>query len=385
MRTRSFPSLVLVSLFSATVCGEDAPARPDPLEILRRADAAIRNLSKVEYLAESQATGQASVFFVNMTGTVRISRGEKGSNPQYRIERNDPHRRQLIICDGKELMAVDAPTQHVALVPASEAPRSDTVSMLYLPEFGLAEPFRDELSKPDAQYLRREAVDGVECHVVQCRYDATSTAIWYFGVSDGLPRTVARIFRSDSGPSGFTLKLKQVKPDPGGAGDFFIDRPAAMRAALPVGWRAPEWALKSPEGKETKSADLRGSVAVLDFWAVWCGPCKLAMPGLQAIHEEFKAQPVRVIGINAREREGNDPAKYMNEQKFTYGLLLGGNSVADSFLVEGIPAIYVIGPDGRVLFAGYGPGHDAEIKAAIQAGLSQIRRPAKPARNQDAP
>jgi len=118
-------------------------------------------------------------------------------------------------------------------------------------------------------------------------------------------------------------------------------------------------------------ADLRGNVVVVDFWATWCGPCKLAMPGMQALQDEFAGEPVKVFGINCWER-GGDPAAYMQKRKFTYGLLLDGDKVAEQYRINGLPTYYVIDAQGKIAFAssGYAPGIDGRIKNVVSEALA---------------
>ena len=117
-------------------------------------------------------------------------------------------------------------------------------------------------------------------------------------------------------------------------------------------------------------ASLRGSVVVMDFWATWCGPCMIAMPEIQKVHEHFRDQPVKVFGVNCMEGAGGDPAKYMRSQKYTYSLLLDGDSVADRYNVSGIPTFYVVDQQGRIAFSSVGAGSEEGLTAIIEKLLA---------------
>lgn len=140
---------------------------------------------------------------------------------------------------------------------------------------------------------------------------------------------------------------------------------------LAPGTQAPGWTLKSPTGEKVSLADLQGNIVLLDFWATWCGPCKKAMPGVQKIHERFSGRPVKVYGISVWEQ--GDPADYMVKKNFTYGLLVEGDKVATDYKVAGIPAFYVIGVDGKVIYAatGFSPGHEKHIGDLIEEELNK--------------
>jgi thioredoxin-related protein len=94
----------------------------------------------------------------------------------------------------------------------------------------------------------------------------------------------------------------------------------------------------------------------------------MAMPGVQKLHEEFGDKGVKVLGINCWENRGGDPAKYMKEKEFTYGLLLKADDVAKDYKVSGIPTFYLIDQEGKILYAssGFGPDKEKEIKKLIK-------------------
>lgn len=60
---------------------------------------------------------------------------------------------------------------------------------------------------------------------------------------------------------------------------------------------APAFSLPDLRGKRTKSADLEGSIVILDFWATWCVPCVGEIPAFNQLHEKYSRQRVKVIGL----------------------------------------------------------------------------------------
>lgn len=117
---------------------------------------------------------------------------------------------------------------------------------------------------------------------------------------------------------------------------------------LPVGETAPDWQLTDAEGKVHSLSEYRGRVVVLDFWATWCGPCKEVMPRMQKLYEKFKDQGVVVFGVNSWEKK--DPIELMKQKRYSYGLLLKGEEIAEAYKVTTLPAVYMIGTDGRIIY-----------------------------------
>ena len=118
---------------------------------------------------------------------------------------------------------------------------------------------------------------------------------------------------------------------------------------LPVGETAPDWQLSDAEGKQHSLSEYRGKVVVMDFWATWCGLCQGVMPRLQKLHQKYKDRGVVVFGVNSW--ENSDPVAMMKEKGYSYGLLLKGEDIADAYKVTSLPAIYIIGTDGKIIYS----------------------------------
>lgn len=225
----------------------------------------------------------------------------------------------------------------------------------------------------------------------------------WIGKSDALPRRIesqvsftgdwpeppqARTFHGEytnlnvtpaSGDEVFALQApadfvkKDGKPQELG---IVTSEPAGL--AFNVGESAPDFALKDAEGQTVTLESLKGRVVLLDFWATWCGPCKAAMPSIQAIHEHYAGKPVSVFGVNTWERGGKaadaKALKYMADNKYTYQTLLKGDDLAKTLGISGIPTFVLIGADGKILHLGVGfaGGEDEHIKAQIDAVLAKL-------------
>jgi thiol-disulfide isomerase/thioredoxin len=135
---------------------------------------------------------------------------------------------------------------------------------------------------------------------------------------------------------------------PIGAQDKEASRKQSMKL-LSVGETAPDWQLDDAEGKKHSLSEYRGKVVVLDFWATWCGLCAEMMPRMQKLHEKFKDKGVVVFGVNSW--ENGDPVALMQKKRYSYGLLLKGEELAETYRVTLLPVIYVIGSDGKIIYS----------------------------------
>lgn len=195
----------------------------------------------------------------------------------------------------------------------------------------------------------------------------------------------AAMGRDDVSSAMLTVDYTAVKTDgPVGADAFEWSPPAGARelniaaagqrddpSASLVGRPAPDFALKGMDGSMVKLADLRGSVVLLDFWATWCGPCRAALPRLDALNRERAAAGLKVFAVNLRE-DGAKIEQFLKQTGLSLPVLLDTDgAVAGRYGISAIPATVLIDKEGvvRKVTVGFEPSMEEQLKQAVEALL----------------
>jgi thiol-disulfide isomerase/thioredoxin len=127
------------------------------------------------------------------------------------------------------------------------------------------------------------------------------------------------------------------------------------RDLLRQGTKAPDFTLKTADGKDITLSDYRGSYVVLDFWASWCPDCRKDIPQMKELFNQFKDLNVNFVGVSF----DTDRAAWINCYWDTYKMYWTqvselkkwkhGTTTDRLYHVNWIPTMYLIDPDGRVV------------------------------------
>lgn len=142
-----------------------------------------------------------------------------------------------------------------------------------------------------------------------------------------------------------------------------------------TGKPAPEFSLKDIDGNTVTLASLRGKTVILDFFATWCGPCKMGMPVLMDI-AKARADDGVVLYVIDLDEPVDKLKEFLANKKWDLNMLMSGDSkVAQAYKVGGIPHTVVIGPKGNIhlIEVGFmGKEHTEKvINGAIDAALGK--------------
>jgi thiol-disulfide isomerase/thioredoxin len=134
---------------------------------------------------------------------------------------------------------------------------------------------------------------------------------------------------------------------------------------------APDFSLESLDGKSVRLSDLRGKAVLLNFWATWCGPCKIEMPWFVELQNQYGAQGLQIIGVAMDDASKEDIAKFAKDMGVNYPILIGKESIGDQY--GGIPALpetFFIGRDGKMVDKIIGLKGKSEIEDAVKKALN---------------
>ncbi len=365
--------------------------------ILTKAQKVSQSLKSLSFDASFLGDGPLSKSLPVMDATIILQQGNTPKAPKIRIDGAKTMPRGLepmpfrFASNGVNASYADD-TRRIYMMGKDDDANPQERIRLLPPFFMTPDSFDKELKAHKLEYGDTMEVAGVPCHIIDVTYDAAETkkARICVGEKDLIVRSVitpqltiaSRRTRQLNVPSEiFVVRNVAIDPEIGGD-SFSIAKPGGYRVQpfvkmtprapgasglLTNGSAAPDWTLKDLDGKDVSLKSLRGQVVVIDFWASWCGPCKMAMPHLQKLHDKYKEKPVKVYSVNCRERGGDARAKsYLKEKKFTYPQLFNGDTAANAYRVRGIPTMYVIGTDGKILHSERG------FKADLVPTMSRV-------------
>jgi thiol-disulfide isomerase/thioredoxin len=147
-------------------------------------------------------------------------------------------------------------------------------------------------------------------------------------------------------------------------------RRSASNARIMKSTPAPDFTLEALNGGTMRLSDLRGKAVLLNFWATWCGPCKIETPWRVEFQNQYGHEGLQIVGVEAGDDGKDDIAKFVKDMGINYPVLIGKDAVGDAY--GGIPALpetFFIGRDGKIVDKSLGLHGRAEIEDSIKKAL----------------
>lgn len=134
----------------------------------------------------------------------------------------------------------------------------------------------------------------------------------------------------------------------------------------------PSFKLDDVNGNVKSLSSYDADIFIIDFWGTWCGPCLLAMPGLQALHQKYQNKKVQVIGISVHDKPGK-AERFVSQQTYSYEFLVQGDELAKSLKLDTYPTLFVLDKEGKILHAEKGRREEAmkDFEQIIENKLKQ--------------
>ena len=144
------------------------------------------------------------------------------------------------------------------------------------------------------------------------------------------------------------------------------------------GVAAPDFTLKSLDGKDVRLSDFKGKAVLLNFWATYCQPCKIEMPWFAELNKQYAPQGLEVVGV-AMDDVGNDAIrKYATDLGVNYPILIGKESVADLYGgMQFLPTTFYIDRQGKIVDRVFGLVSHSQIEDDIKKALGGAAPTAK--------
>jgi thiol-disulfide isomerase/thioredoxin len=134
---------------------------------------------------------------------------------------------------------------------------------------------------------------------------------------------------------------------------------------------APEFELENVAGGKMKSSDIKGKIAIVDFWATWCAPCIQEIPNFNKIHETYQDKGVQMLAITTMSGALEDIKPKVEEFEMKYPVLVGDDSIEEGFGgLLGFPTTFVVSPDWKI-YKKY-VGMTANKKEQIEKDIAKL-------------
>jgi peroxiredoxin len=117
-------------------------------------------------------------------------------------------------------------------------------------------------------------------------------------------------------------------------------------------------------------ADLRGQIILLNFWATWCGPCRVEMPEFEAAYNEYKDDGFTILAVNNSEPVGVIQS-FRDELGLTFPLLMDESGTLQRlYSIVSYPSTFLLDREGRIIARHFGPLTTAQIQQMVAEALS---------------
>jgi peroxiredoxin len=130
---------------------------------------------------------------------------------------------------------------------------------------------------------------------------------------------------------------------------------------------APEFTLKDADGKTVHISDYKGKVVLLDFFATWCGPCKIEIPWFKEMERKNKDRGFAVLGVSMDDEGWEIVKPFLADLGVNYRVVIGNDQTASMYGgVEALPTTFLIDKEGRIAAVHVGLASKQDFEDGIE-------------------
>lgn len=137
---------------------------------------------------------------------------------------------------------------------------------------------------------------------------------------------------------------------------------------------APGFVLTDSTGAALDLSSFKGRVVLLDFWATWCGGCKVEIPWYIEFASKYKNSGLAVIGVSMDEQGWKLVKPFLEAKKMNYPVVIGNDDLAKKYGLEAMPMTLVIDREGKIAVSHTGLVDKAGFESEVRTVLGEKRR-----------
>jgi cytochrome c biogenesis protein CcmG, thiol:disulfide interchange protein DsbE len=148
-----------------------------------------------------------------------------------------------------------------------------------------------------------------------------------------------------------------------------------LAAALAVGSggaEAPAFEVRTLAGEEVTLESLRGQVVLVNFWATWCPPCRIEMPGFERVYQEKKDEGFVIVGLSTDQAGSREVERFLSDRGITFPVgMASAQLVRDFGGLRGLPTSFLVDREGRIRHTVTGIFAEPALRMAVNRLLAE--------------